>query len=199
VTVTTRGRPRAFDRDEVLAKAIEAFWEHGFEATSVAELTKAMGISPPSLYATFGDKKALFLEAVAVYQRTHGSFAARALASEPTARSAVARLLREAASEYTDPAHPRGCMVISAATNCTPDSADIEQALRDERNANVAAIQQRIQSDIDSGVLPSGTNARSLAVFVAATVQGMSQQARDGASRSDLEAVAEAAMRAWPT
>jgi AcrR family transcriptional regulator len=196
--MTTRGRPRAFDRDEVLAKAIDAFWEHGFEATSVAELTKTMGINPPSLYAAFGDKKALFLEAVEQYQRTHGAFALRALASEPTAREGVARMLREAAAQYTDASHPRGCMVISAATNCTPDSAEVEQALRDSRNANVAELRDRIQADISSGALPADVDARSLAVFAAATLQGMSQQARDGATREDLEAVAEASMRAWP-
>ncbi|MBE1471723.1 TetR/AcrR family transcriptional regulator [Kibdelosporangium phytohabitans] len=196
--MTTRGRPRAFDRGEVLAKALEAFWEHGFEATSVAGLTKAMGIGPPSLYAAFGDKKALFREAVAVYQRTHGAFAARALAEEPTARQGIARMLHEAATQYTSPAHPRGCLIISAAVNCTPDSADIEQHLRDERNANVADLERRIQSDVDSGTLPAGTNARALAVFTAATLQGMSQQARDGASREDLEAVAASSMLAWP-
>nr|CEL21379.1 Transcriptional regulator, TetR family [Kibdelosporangium sp. MJ126-NF4]CTQ96054.1 Transcriptional regulator, TetR family [Kibdelosporangium sp. MJ126-NF4] len=193
-----RGRPRAFDRDEVLARALEAFWEHGFEATSVAGLTQAMGIGPPSLYAAFGDKKALFREAVAVYQRTHGAFAAQALAEEPTARQGVARMLREAATEYTSAAHPRGCLIISAATNCTPESADIEQDLRDRRNANVADLEQRIQSDVDTGELPAGTNARALAVFTAATLQGMSQQARDGASPEDLEAVAAASMLAWP-
>nr|WP_042194520.1 TetR/AcrR family transcriptional regulator [Kibdelosporangium sp. MJ126-NF4] len=198
MSVPARGRPRAFDRDEVLARALEAFWEHGFEATSVAGLTQAMGIGPPSLYAAFGDKKALFREAVAVYQRTHGAFAAQALAEEPTARQGVARMLREAATEYTSAAHPRGCLIISAATNCTPESADIEQDLRDRRNANVADLEQRIQSDVDTGELPAGTNARALAVFTAATLQGMSQQARDGASPEDLEAVAAASMLAWP-
>lgn len=195
----TRGRPRAFDRDEVLTKALEAFWEHGFEATSVAGLTKAMGIGPPSLYAAFGDKKALFREAVALYQRTHGGFGVSALQEEPTARAGIARMLHEAATQYTSPAHPRGCMIISAAINCTPDSADIEQDLRDRRNANVAGMQRRIQADIDAGLLPRTANARTLAVFTGATLQGMSQQARDGASRADLEAVAAAAMLAWPS
>lgn len=191
MTVTTRGRPRAFDRDEVLVKAMEAFWRHGFETTSVAELTKAMKIGAPSLYATFGDKKALFREVVDTYQRTHGAFALIALDEEPTARAGVARMLREAAVEYTKPGYPRGCLVISAAINCTPDSADIEQLLRDQRNANVAELERRIHAD---GI----PNARSLAVFTAATLQGMSQQARDGASTKDLQAVAEAAMLAWP-
>lgn len=191
MTATTRGRPRAFDRDEVLARAMEAFWRHGFEATSVAELTRAMKIGAPSLYAAFGDKKALFREVVDTYQRTHGAFAMRALDEEPTARQGVARMLREAAIEYTKPEYPRGCLVISAAINCTPDSADIERLLRDQRNANVAELERRIRAE---GI----AQARSLAVFAAATLQGMSQQARDGASTEDLQAVAEAAMLAWP-
>jgi AcrR family transcriptional regulator len=198
VTETTRGRPRSFDRDKALAEAMRAFWEHGFEATSIAELTKAMKIGAPSLYAAFGDKKALFREVVSAYQQTYGAFAMHALASAPTVREGVARMLREAAVAYTDPAHPRGCLVISAAINCTPDSADIEQLLRAERNANVDELELRIRADMESGILPAATNARALAVLTAATVQGMSQQARDGATRSELAAVAEAAMLAWP-
>jgi AcrR family transcriptional regulator len=175
-----------------------AFWEHGFEATSISELTIAMGIGAPSLYAAFGDKKALFREAVEAYGRTHGAFAMRALAEEPTAREGVARMLREAAAAYTDPEHPRGCLVITAATNCTPESADIEELLRQQRNANVRELERWIRADIKAGALPPDTNPRTLAVFTGSTLQGMSQQARDGATRSDLAAVAEAAMRTWP-
>lgn len=175
-----------------------AFWERGFESTSIAELTAAMGIGAPSLYAAFGDKKALFREVVDVYGRTHGAFAMRALAEEPTARQGVARMLREAAAEYTDRAHPRGCLVISAAINCGPDAADIEQLLRRQRNANVSEIERRIRADVEARALPPRTDARTLAVLTAAVLQGMSQQARDGASRAQLEAVAQAAMLAWP-
>lgn len=177
---------------------MRAFWEHGFEATSIAELTGAMGIGAPSLYAAFGDKKALFREVVEAYGRTHGAFAMRALAEEPTVRHGVTRMLQEAAAEYTDPQHPRGCLVISAAINCSPDSADIEELLRRQRNANVREIEHRIRADIEASALPPETDARALATFTAATLQGMSQQARDGATRAQLEAVAQAAMRAWP-
>ncbi len=110
----------------------------------------------------------------------------------------VSRLLREAAEVYTDPAYPRGCLIISAATNCTQQSADIQATLRRHRNANVAGLERRITADVEAGALPADTDARVLAVFTAAVVQGMSQQARDGASRDELRAVAEAAMRAWP-
>ena len=195
---TPRGRPRGFDRDTALTAALRAFWEHGFEATSLADLTKAMGITAPSLYAAFGDKRALFHEVVEAYGRSHGAFSERALAEEPTIRRGVARMLREAAHAYTDPAHPRGCLVISAAINCTPGSADIETFLRDRRNANVRGIEERIRADVAGGILPAGTDARALAVFTGAALQGMSQQARDGASTADLTAIADATLRAWP-
>ena len=175
-----------------------AFWEHGFEATSIAELTAAMGIGAPSLYAAFGDKKQLFREVVEVYGRTHGAFAMRAVAEEKTARDGVARMLREAAAEFTHRDHPRGCLVVPAATNCTPASADVEEQLRRQRNANIDEIQRRIKADVAACVLPAGTDAAMLARFSAAAFQGMSQQARDGATRQQLLAVAEAVMRAWP-
>ncbi|MFJ8308729.1 MULTISPECIES: TetR/AcrR family transcriptional regulator [unclassified Streptomyces] len=191
-----RGRPRSFDREKALEQATMAFWRQGYEATSVADLTRAMGIGAPSLYAAFGDKRALFEEVVRAYGATYGGFAARALAEEATARAGVARMLREAAAEFTDPAHPYGCMVISAAANCTTEA--VSAALREQREANVAAIESRIAADIAAGHLPERADARTLARLSGAVFQGMSQQARDGATREELEAVAEAAMLAWP-
>ncbi|SNX63962.1 TetR family transcriptional regulator [Streptomyces sp. TLI_55] len=192
----TRGRPRSFDRATALEKAILAFWEHGYEATSVSDLTRVMGIGAPSLYAAFGDKRALFEEVVLEYGRRYGSFGERALAEEPTARAAVERMLREAAHEYTAPGRPHGCLVIHAATNCS--SAEVEESLRDRRNANIAAFESRIKADIAAGELPADTDAAALARHAGAMIQGMSQQARDGASREELEALAEIAMAIWP-
>ncbi|MFE1313452.1 TetR/AcrR family transcriptional regulator [Streptomyces sp. NPDC058755] len=192
----TRGRPRSFDRATALERALMAFWEHGYEATSVSDLTRIMGIGAPSLYAAFGDKRSLFEEVVRVYADTHGAFGDRALAEEPTARAAVARTLREAAAEYTDPAHPYGCLVVHAATNCT--SPEVEQLLRERRNAGIAALESRIRADVAEGRLPAGVDAATLARHTGAMIQGMSQQARDGASRVELEALAEIAMAIWP-
>jgi AcrR family transcriptional regulator len=189
VTATTRGRPRGFDRAEALDKATRVFWANGYDPTSITELTRAMGIGAPSLYAAFGDKEALFHEAVATYQATYGAFTVQALAEEPTAKEAVARMLHEAAGHYTDNTHPHGCLVISAATNCT--TPEVATWLRTLRNNNVKAIADRIAVEFPD-------EARALAVFTATTIQGMSQQARDGATRADLEGVAELAMRAWP-
>ncbi|MFJ6047875.1 TetR/AcrR family transcriptional regulator [Streptomyces sp. NPDC092307] len=191
-----RGRPRSFDRDAALDKAMLAFWERGYEATSIADLTASLGIGAPSLYAAFGDKRRLFDEVVVVYGGRYGDFASVALAEEPTSGAAVARILREAAHIYTDPAHPRGCMVISAAINTT--SQEVAQALRERRNANLAMFESRIRADVATGALPGDTDARALARYAGAVLQGMSQQSRDGASREELEAVAERALLAWP-
>ncbi|MEU6478372.1 TetR/AcrR family transcriptional regulator [Streptomyces sp. NPDC047017] len=191
-----RGRPRSFDRATALEKAVLAFWEHGYEATSVSDLTRAMGIGAPSLYAAFGDKQALFAEVVRDYGERYGAFGARALAEEPTARAAVARTLREAAYEYTAPGRPPGCLVVHAATNCT--TPEVGESLRERRNASIAAFERRMDAAVAAGELPAGTDTRALARYVGAMIQGMSQQARDGASRAELEALAEIAMANWP-
>ncbi|WP_327655471.1 TetR/AcrR family transcriptional regulator [Streptomyces sp. NBC_00483] len=194
-----RGRPRTFDRDAALAVAVRLFWERGYEATSVGELTGAMGIRPASLYAAFGDKKSLFREAVEVYGRSPvGAFVGVALAEEPTAYGAFARILREAARTYADPSHPAGCLANSAATNVTEQDAEIAAFLRDVRNAGVASFEQRLRQGRAAGELPEGTDTPALASYFAAVVQGLSQRARDGADADELAQVAEFALAAWP-
>ncbi|MEV0370199.1 TetR/AcrR family transcriptional regulator [Streptomyces sp. NPDC050636] len=193
-----RGRPRSFDRETALEQAVRSFWEQGYEATSISDLTRAMGISAPSLYAAFGDKRALFDEVVAEYGRLYGGFLSRAVAEEPTARRGVERALREAAAEYTQPGRPRGCLVISAALNTGPASAEVAASLREMRLSTVREIERSIRADIASGELPADTDASALAHYVGAVVQGMSQQSRDGADRPTLEGIAAVAMEAWP-
>jgi AcrR family transcriptional regulator len=193
------GRPRSFDRDEALDRAVAVFSEHGYDATPISLLTKALGIGAPSLYAAFGDKRALFLEALDRYMRTYGAFTERALAAEPNARDAVERLLREAAAAYTRPERPRGCLLITAATNCSPQSADIAARLRELRAHGTRALEDKIAAAARTGELPARTDAHALATFYAAVLQGMSAQARDGAARTDLEQIAEAALQAWPS
>ncbi len=192
----TRGRPRSFDRATALEAALLAFWEHGYEATSVSDLTRVMDIGAPSLYAAFGDKRSLFEEVVQEYGARYGSFGDRALAEEPTARAGVERMLREAAAEYTAPGRPHGCLVIHAAANCS--TAEVEESLRERRNANIASIERRIGADVAEGFLPPDTDAAALARYTGAMIQGMSQQARDGATRAELEALAEIALAVWP-
>ncbi|MDT4913461.1 MAG: hypothetical protein QOC66_2589 [Pseudonocardiales bacterium] len=193
------GRPRSFDRDEALEGATAVFWEHGYDATSIALLTSALGIGAPSLYAAFSDKRALFLEALDRYLRTYGAFTERALAEESNARAAVERLLREAAAAYSRPDRPRGCLLITAATNCSPQSADIAARLRELRAVGARTIEDKIVAATRAGELPAHTDAHALATFYAAVLQGMSAQARDGAAKTDLERIAEAALQAWPS
>ncbi|HTN82360.1 MAG TPA: TetR/AcrR family transcriptional regulator [Sorangium sp.] len=193
-----RGRPRAFDRGAALEAALRVFWRHGYDATSLAELTAAMKITPPSLYAAFGSKKELFLEAVALYAEMYGASAPRALSEEPTARAAVARVLLEFAAFASSPDHPLGCLMVHGAANCTPGSAEVEAALRERRAASEAALRRRIERGIAEGDLAAGTDAAALAKYYGAVIQGMSVQARDGAAREELEHVAQAALRAWP-
>lgn len=194
----SRGRPRAFDRDTALDRAMDQFWIHGYEATSISTLTKAMGISPPSLYAAFGNKRTLFSEVVRRYAQTWGQYGTRSLAAQVTARAAVEGTLREAAAEYTNPAHPPGCLVISGAVNLTEADADVKAELRDFRDTAKHTIAAKITEDVKAGTLPQDTDAQALGTFYAAVLQGMETQAVDGACRAELDRVVDIAMRAWP-
>ncbi|HEX7663791.1 MAG TPA: TetR/AcrR family transcriptional regulator [Polyangiaceae bacterium] len=193
------GRPRAFDRDEALENALLTFWKYGYDATSIALLTEAMGIGAPSLYAAFGDKRALFDEALGLYAKTYGAFMIDVFRGEADARATVARLLHEAAAMFAEREHPPGCLVISAATNCGPQSAAVAKRLRSFRAQTVRALEEKIEGARKHGALPKRTDAHALALFYSATLQGMSAQARDGASHEDLEAIADTALRAWPS
>jgi AcrR family transcriptional regulator len=184
-----RGRPRSFDREKALDVALREFWARGFDAVSIAELTSAMGITAPSLYAAFGDKKSLFREVVTLYQATYGAFFAQALTAEPSVRDGVHRALRAAAAEYTNPEHPPGCLIIGAAVNCTTDSADIADLLREHRAANAESLRHRVEAE---------AAPVQLALLAGVILEGMSQHARDGATTEELLEVAEAAMAAWP-
>ena len=193
-----RGRPLSFDRDTALEQAMHVFWQRGYEAASITELTTAMGITAPSLYTAFGDKERLFLEAIERYVTGPGGGYPRALEEEPTAYLAIKRCLEEAAEELTRPCHPPGCMVTMAATNCSVASAHIQAALAKRRAASDAGVRCRIEHGIRDGELPADTDAAELAGFYATVFRGMSIQATDGASRENLMATAAAAMRAWP-
>lgn len=198
-TPPKRGRPRAFDHDAALTAATRLFWERGYEATSIADLTGAMGIKPGSLYAAFGDKKSLFREAVECYGRSPvGAFMGVALEEEPTAFAAFARILREAAVIYPDPIHPAGCLTISAATNVSAQDAEVEEFLRTLRNSNLDVFEARLRAARAAGELPEAADPRTLARYFAAVIQGMSQRARDGAEAAELAETAELALAAWP-
>lgn len=193
-----RGRPRAFDREEALETALQLFWRYGYEGTSVAELTGALGVTPPSLYTAFGSKEQLYREALDRYAETYGSFTARALHDEPTARRAIERILREAIALYAAGPKPRGCMLAAGALTCAPDHQDVAHDLTRRRRDTIVAIKARFERAIADGELPSSTDAGALASYYAAVVQGLSIQARDGVSRKTLEAIARCALSVWP-
>ena len=173
------------------------FWRHGYEATSVNELTAAMRITPPSLYTAFGDKKQLFLEAVQRY--LSGSVtSASIIAVAPTAREAAAGLLKAAAVGFTGKSTPAGCLLASAAISCSPAAADVQQALAEIRLSVEKRLRTRIDQDKAAGKLSQNVDAGAMAGYVMAVIQGMSTLARDGATRRKLTSVANAAMRAWP-
>jgi len=192
----TRGRPRAFDRDTALAAAIEVFWRKGFEGTSISDLTEAMGINPPSLYAAFGDKEQLFLEAAEAYGRKRGSECP--YCEEATARGAVEKLLTYMARELSASDQPRGCMMVMAAATSANASARLQRMLAEKRAGNRERLRARIKRGIAEGDVPPGTDAGELADFYVTIMAGLSMQARDGASRKSLLATVERAMLVFP-
>ena len=191
-----RGRPRSFDREAALDAAMEVFREKGYEAASVSDLTEAMGINPPSLYAAFGDKEGLFLEAVKRYRAQMMEECPYAV--ETSAREALRQLLTDLVQYFTEPGHARGCLMLMASTTAATTSPRLQELLAEERAAGKARLRARLEAAVRNGELPADTDVGALANFYAAVIAGMSLQARDGASRKSLVATVEAAMRAWP-
>ncbi len=173
------------------------FWRYGYETASVADLTTAMGITAPSLYTAFGDKKRLFLEAMRLYAGDPQTMA-RSIGDAPTARQAACDLMTAAAATYTGEDTPRGCLLASATASGSAAAADVQDAVADVRRHIEHQLRTRIERDIEDGVLPPATQAAPLAGLVMAVTQGMSVLARDGASRASLLAIVNAALEAWP-
>ena len=191
------GRPRSFDRDAALEQAMFAFWRHGYETTSIADLTAAMGVTAPSLYTAFGDKQRLFLEAVQRYAGDPQAMAER-IAGAASAYDAARDLLTGAAIAYTGDATPKGCLLASATASGSAESAAVQRAVADIRTTIARHLADRIDRDIASGTLPQGTDAAALSGLVMAVIQGLSVLARDGAPRATLLSIATAALAAWP-
>ena len=192
-----RGRPRSFNREAALRRAMEVFWRRGYEGAAVSDLTRAMGINAPSLYAAFGCKEALFREAVALYNATDGAMSDRALEAASTARQAVEDMLRVNAAAYVNPRRPPGCMVTLAATIGTPESAEVREFLAQCRQEAEDALQRRLVRGVAEGDLPASADIAALAAFYYTVLQGLSIQARDGASRKALSAIVDCAMAGW--
>jgi AcrR family transcriptional regulator len=189
------GRPREFDRQQALERARDAFWRRGYEGTSMSDLVAALGIASARIYAAFGSKKALFREAIELYEAGEGGFADRALAEELTAREAIARMLRDAVEIYTRPGQPQGCMVVSAATNCSAENDAVMAWLAKHRRARTASLIARLRRAVKNGELPVQTDVEMLGDCFAALLHGLSVQARDGVPKRRLLALIPPALR----
>jgi AcrR family transcriptional regulator len=193
----TIGRPRAFDKDQALERALDVFWRKGYEGASLCDLTEAMGINPPSLYAAFGNKEALFRKALDRYTEKHAGFLREVLA-RPKAQDGVAALLAAAADTLTDKSTPPGCLLVQGVAG----AGDHAQCIRDElcarRAANEKMVRERLKRAKAEGELPEYADPAALARYIATVTQGMAVQAAGGATRAELRRIAETAMAAWP-
>ena len=195
-----RGRPRSFDREDALRRAMEVFWALGYEGATLTGLQEAMGgITAPSFYAAFGSKEDLFREAVELYSKTLGVPMMKALAEEPTARASLEALLQAAVEAFCRPGKPRGCLLVLGAINSMPANKSVRDHLRGLRARRQKVIQERLQRGVAEGELPSGLDLGALASFYTTVVDGLAIQARDGASRKVLKFAVRCAMAAWDT
>lgn len=176
---------------------MEIFWDKGFDNTSLADLTRVMGLNPPSLYAAFGSKAKLFLEAVDLYGRTDGAGIWEFLDNAPTAKEAIHDLLRRSAENFTQWAEPRGCMVVLSAPQMVGGDPAVCDGLKARRLEKQLALQRRLERGIAEGDLPQGTDCDAVAAYVTAIQHGMSIHARDGASRRTLVAIADCCAAGW--
>lgn len=210
--MAARGRPRTFDRDAALRHALELFWVKGYDGTSLTDLTTAMGINAPSLYAAFGCKEALFREAVELYDSTYGHLTAGPLQDAATAREAIEGMLR-AAADYMSGDGPvegsaaalagaprkmgRGCLVAIGGLHWQPGQEDVRQEFITRRAAARDNIRQRLTRAMAAGELPAGLDTAGIAAFYSTVLNGLSVQARDGASPATMSAIVDGAMAAW--
>jgi AcrR family transcriptional regulator len=193
----TMGRPREFNVDQALDKALNVFWRNGYEGTSIADLTEAMGINPPSLYAAFGNKEKLFRKALDRYvqQRTHFWNEA---AEKPTARGMIEHLLRESADFLTEECNPAGCMLVRNALQCSAAEESIERELASRRATGEVILRDRLATAKETGELPADLDPQDFARYLMTVLEGMSVRAASGSSREELHKIADMALRTWP-
>jgi AcrR family transcriptional regulator len=192
-----KGRPRSFDIGRALEAALQVFWQKGYEGTSLSDLTQAMGINRPSLYAAFGDKQALFRKALDRYAEGPAAYVRESL-KEPTARAVVERLLGGVADLITAPRHPKGCLTVQGALACGEAADSIRQELNSRRAAGEAALRRRLKRAKSEGDLPAESDPADLDRYVATIMYGLAVQAAGGANRDELWRVIEIALGAWP-
>ena len=192
-----KGRPREFDVDEALASALQVFWSRGYEGTSLTDLTDAMGITRPSLYAAFGNKEALFRKALDLYEREKLAYVSEALTA-PSSRQVAERLLRGALEMQTSQCEPRGCLRVISSVTCGMEAESVRADLIARRASSHRAICERMQRAKVDGDLPAEADVEGLCNYLIAILQGMSVQAGSGASKEQLETLVETSLAMWP-
>ena len=197
VTQSGRGRPREFDPEEALSAALQVFWRRGYEGASLAELTEAMGITKPSLYACFGNKEALFRKALDLYERDKLCYMKSAL-DAPTSREVAERLLRGSLAIQTNSTDPKGCMGVISAVGGTAHSECIRDEILTRRASSDRALVARLQRARDEGDLPGHVDPAALACYLSTVLQGMAVQAGAGVAVERLEALIDTTLSMWP-
>lgn len=190
------GRPRAFCTEKALDSALTVFWKKGYEGTSLPDLTEAMGINRPSMYAAFGNKESLFMKALERYKEKSACVAQ--MLDTPRLYDGVQALLRKTVEKITDPDSPHGCLSINAALACSEETDRIKQALEQHRHNTQNLIRERCERARNEGDLPANTQPEALARYITTVMQGLSVQATGGASREALLDVVDLSMQAWP-
>lgn len=193
-----KGRPREFDRDEALEKALAIFWEKGFEPATLPELCAAMGINPPSLYAAFGNKASLFLEAVKYYNQKYWLEPVRRFQEQPDLKRAIHDFFIDAANILLCPQNPCGCIIILAAVNISPDETEIISSMGKLRQKMRELFINRLRQAIRAGAIPADTDVPTLANALTAYLDGMAFAAKNGLFLSELRGVASLAVKLLP-
>jgi AcrR family transcriptional regulator len=191
------GRPRGFDAEAALDRALAVFWQKGYEGASLTDLTEAMGINRPSLYAAFGNKEALFRKALGRYLAGPAATLAQTLEQADT-RQAITAYLEAAARLLTCPGHPSGCLVVQGALSCGEAGDVIRAELAGHRRSGLELLRQRLATGRAAGEVPADCDIDALARYVATVHQGLSVQAASGATCEELLAVVGIALRQWP-
>lgn len=192
------GRPREFDLDEALERAMQVFWARGYDGASLTDLIGAMGITKSSMYAAFGNKEQLFRKALQRYAEGPASYATRAL-REPTARAVAETFLRGAVRTVTTPGSPVGCMSVQGALASSEQGRPAHDVLVDWRNDAGVRLEERFQRAVEEGDLPDVADPRRLARFIMTTGFGIAVQAANGLSTEELDEIVDTALSNWPS
>jgi AcrR family transcriptional regulator len=193
-TAKKMGRPRSFDEEAALDVAMRLFWERGYEGASMADLAKAMKLSPPSIYAAFGDKMALFQAAAKRYADGPGQYQAKAL-GEATLNEVIRALFRNTVAFLNDSRLPSGCMTMTGAMACSVEAEAAKDFLAEIRRRNEAAVRNRLEQARRSGELPTDVNVDDYARYLSSILGGLAIQAANGISRAEMKRIADMALR----